>query len=571
MVFSEVLVAVVVTLLAVGCSAHAPGQDGPAAVAPTGTDAAAFLRAYNEDFARLERGTNESYWTAANSGKAEDFEVYAGSEVALRVLHSDPGRYRQIVAFLANPDALAPGDLRALEVARLKFEGNQLPADLIKRMVDAAAGIEQTFNTFRPVLGGEKRSNNDLLEAIKVETDSAKRRDLWEGLKQVGGEVAGDLVALAKVRNQAAAVLGYADFWDMMIRSQDNDPGRLIALFEELAEATDEPFRRMKEQMDRELAGRFGLAPEALMPWHYDNPFFQQAPPSESVDLDRFYRQMVREDIVALGARFFSDIGLPADDIVARSDYYEREGKDQHAFCISMDRSGDVRTLLNVKPTAEWMDTMLHETGHAVYEKYIDGRLPYNLREPAHIFTTEAVAMLFGALAKNPTWLVAYAGADPQEVERQEAAILEQRRREQLVFARWTLVMFHFERALYADPEQDLDTVWYDLVERYQLLRRPPGRHVPDWAAKPHFTIAPVYYHNYLLGELFAAQLRATLARRIGHTGNPAAMDLRGHAEIGEFFRDEVFHPGSRLPWPEFVRECTGAPLGIEAYAAEVR
>ena len=76
--------------------------------------------------------------------------------------------------------------------------------------------------------------------------------------------------------------------------------------------------------------------------------------------------------------------------------------------------------------------------------------------------------------------------------------------------------MTNFERRLYADPDADLDTLWWDLVEQYQQVRRPDGRHAPDWAAKIHLAAAPVYYQNYLYGELFASQLDATLAARTG-------------------------------------------------------
>ncbi len=307
------------------------------------------------------------------------------------------------------------------------------------------------------------------------------------------------------------------------------------------------------------------------MPWHYDNPFFQQAPPSEKVNLDIFYKDKTKEAIVALGGHFFKDIGIDADDLIAASDFYEREGKDQHAFCISIDRAGDVRMLLNVKPTAEWMDTMLHETGHAVYDKYIARDLPFNLRDAAHILTTEGIAMLSGALAKNPTWLVSYAGADAKQVAELTPALLEQRQREQLIFARWTMVMFNFEKALYEDPDQDLNTLWYDLVERFQLLQRPEGRNASDWAAKPHFTIAPVYYHNYLLGELFAAQLRNALARELGHDGPASTIDFSARKEIGAFLIAKVFKPGRAMPWRDFVKAATGAELSIDAYIAEVQ
>ncbi len=105
-----------------------------------------------------------------------------------------------------------------------------------------------------------------------------------------------------------------------------------------------------------------------------------------------------------------------------------------------------MRILCNVKPTAEWMDTQLHELGHAVYEIYIDSELPYNLRQPArlhHRGRGDAVRRV-----ENPAWMVNVAGADRQRVRQVSAAILEQRRREQLIFARWTLVMLNFEKTL---------------------------------------------------------------------------------------------------------------------------
>jgi peptidyl-dipeptidase A len=197
--------------------------------------------------------------------------------------------------------------------------------------------------------------------------------------------------------------------------------------------------------------------------------------------------------------------------------------------------------------------------------------LPYTLRTPAHAFTTEGVAMLFGALGQNPAWMVACAGADPARVQQVAPAILEQRRRDQLVFARWTLVMLNFEKALYEDPQQDLTAKWWQLVTRFQLLRQPPDRHAPDWASKPHLTIAPVYYHNYMLGELFAAQLRQRLGQLAGHRGRPAELRFEGRREFGNFLKEKVFRPGAVRPWPEFVQQATGEPLTARYYAAEVQ
>ncbi len=51
------------------------------------------------------------------------------------------------------------------------------------------------------------------------------------------------------------------------------------------------------------------------------------------------------------------------------------------------------------------METILHELGHAVYDRYKDMKEPWLLREPAHPFTTEAVAMFFGRLSRNADWM----------------------------------------------------------------------------------------------------------------------------------------------------------------------
>jgi len=179
-----------------------------------------------------------------------------------------------------------------------------------------------------------------------------------------------------------------------------------------------------------------------------------------------------------------------------------------------------------------------------------------------HPLTTEGVAMLFGRLTLDPEWLTAVAGVDAASVAAAAPALARRRLTTMLVFARWVLVMTNFERAFYADPDADHDTAWWDLVERFQLLTRPDGRTAPDWAAKIHIALAPVYYQNYLLGELVASQLQSTLFDRFGGiVGRPAA---------GGFLRTEFFAPGWSCRWDELVERATGAPLGVDAYAAEL-
>ncbi len=528
-----------------------------------------FLGEYQAGYARVDSQKNLAEWKASTVGSKEAYDQFAAGELALKQMHSDKERFKKLQELLAQKDKLKPMTVRALSLAELEFKENQLPKDLLEKIVTNETEIKKVFNNFRGKLDGKEYSNNQLLGMLEKENDSLKRKKIWETLKQVGAVVAPKLVALAKVRNEAAKKLGYQNFWDMKVRLKEFDPAQLIKIFDELEQTSSEPFKQVKARMDVEQAARFKVKPEEIMPWHYGNPFFQEPSASPDVDLDEFYKDKSKEDIVELGKKFMADIGLPVEDILARSDLYERPGKDQHAFCTDIDRKGDVRILVNVKPNAYWMDTVLHELGHAVYDKYLAPNLPYNIRSAASAFTTEAIAKLFGALAKNPAWMVTYAGADPKRVQEVEKAILEQMKREQLMFARWSLVMVNFEKALYDNPEQDLNTLWWDMVERYQMLKRPAQRNSPDWAAKPHFTIAAAYYHSYQLGELLAAQLRAAMVKAVKHEGPANTLKYNEHKNLGEFLVNNVFKPGKTDHWSKFIEKATGEPLTARYFSEE--
>lgn len=86
----------------------------------------------------------------------------------------------------------------------------------------------------------------------------------------------------------------------------------------------------------------------------------------------------------------------------------------------------------------------------------------------------------------------------------------------QILFSRWSQVMYRFEKALYDNPDQDLQQLWWSLVERYQGITCPKNReNFADWASKIHVATVPCYYHNYLLGELLASQIGHILAQKL--------------------------------------------------------
>jgi peptidyl-dipeptidase A len=153
------------------------------------------------------------------------------------------------------------------------------------------------------------------------------------------------------------------------------------------------------------------------------------------------------------------------------------------------------------------------------------------------------------------------AGVPGAELDDVREHLLWRERADRLVFTRWALVMFNFERELYADPDRDdLNSLWWDLVERLQLVNRPPGRSEPDWAAKIHVAVAPIYYHNYVLGHLIAAQLRHHLEEKVA--SEPFFM-----SEVaGRYLQEAVFGPGARNGWEDAVLGATGERLNPDYF-----
>jgi peptidyl-dipeptidase A len=134
-------------------------------------------------------------------------------------------------------------------------------------------------------------------------------------------------------------------------------------------------------------------------------------------------------------------------------------------------------------------------------------------------------------------------------------------REQLLVQTRWELVMIHMERALYRDPAQDLRSLWWSLVARFQGVKPPAGRNAPDWAAKIHFSIAPVYYHNYLLGEMLASQLQDHILSQVAGGGADRWERFVTEPAVGAFLRERFYAPGKRWSWRELVTHATGRPL----------
>jgi len=505
--------------------------------------------------APLGRARNAAWWDANVEASEENERRRNETDLAYTDALADPDLYAALGRASADGDHLLG---RRIELLRNLMLPHQVDASLRARILELEAAVEGRFARHRGVVRGVEVDDNAIKRILRESDHPAERREAWEASKTVGAAVADDVRELARLRNEAARTLGFRDWLALSLATDEMDEARLLATLEECDRATAEPFARWKHALDARLAERFGCAVSDLRPWHYADPFFQDAPVEGAVDLDPLF---AGADVVALAQRTFEGLDLEVGEVLGRSDLYPRERKCQHAFCIDVDRSGDVRVLANVTDNHDWATTMLHELGHGVYDLGYDPALPWLLRD-AHLVTTEASALLFGALSGEREWLEGVLGVGAAEAGALESRLRAARAAELLVFTRWVLVMTGFERALYADPESDLDATWWELVARHQLVTPPDGRRAPDWAAKIHVAVAPVYYHTYLYGSIVALQLRDALREEAG-----GLVDRPG---AGELVARRLFAPGVSVRWDELVRQASGKSFSVASLSREV-
>ena len=541
-----------------------------AASADAAADAKKFIADHEGRVKSLEIAAAQAWWNANITGRNEDFLKKEDAQNKIDAALSDKPMFTRLKALKEAKDKGELADAlqaRQIDLLYLQYLEKQVDPDLLKQITAKSNAVEQAFNVYRAKVDGKELADSQVRTVLKESTDSAARKKVWEASKAVGAAVEADLKDLVKFRNDAATKLGFKSFHAMMLTLNEQNGDELIKLFDDLDNLTKAPFTAAKNDIDEKLASRYKMPVGDLMPWHYHDPFFQESPAVFEANLDTPF---LKADLVKLCTDFYKGIGLPIDTVLKNSDLTEKKGKSPHAFCTDIDREGDVRVLANIVNNEYWMGTMLHELGHSVYSSLnIPRTLPYVLRAEAHILTTEGVAMQFERFSKSRGWIERILGIKVDNAKAFDEAATKTQRNQLLIFSRWCQVMLRFEKGMYEDPAQDLSNLWWDLVEKYQQVKRPENRNAPDYASKIHICSAPVYYHNYMMGQLFASQVHHTICKELYNGADPSAVTYIGDKKVGDFMRKKVFEPGRTLDWKGLTKHATGAELNPKAFAKD--
>src|SRR5207249_6108657 len=171
-----------------------------------------------------------------------------------------------------------PIEARQLKLIHDAFVPHQIKEDVLRDIVRRETEIENFFNTFRANFEGSEASDNQLRDVLRNENDITRRRASWEASKQIGREVASQLLELIAIRNREARKLGYPDYYSMMFELQELDEKWVFSLFDRLEQLSERAFTEMKSGLDEALKKKYGIADRESFPWLYSDPFFQEFP-----------------------------------------------------------------------------------------------------------------------------------------------------------------------------------------------------------------------------------------------------------------------------------------------------
>jgi len=510
-----------------------------------------------------------AYWEANLTGSEKDWKRHESINRKINLFMSNKKLFDAVTSIRDSPEITSPIEKRTLEIYFLLMKAYQADLKNLNNVASMSSQIEMKFNNAKNVLvDGRELSENEIWDILKLSNNSEECEDAWKASRKIGRVISEEIRELAKFRNAVARELGYKNYFEMNLKQEESNPEKLMKLFDELDILTRDLHIKAKEFIDTELAKKFSVSKMDLMPWHYGDLYAQQCPNLIDLEFDSYFTGLRFEDIIL---KFYKGIGFDVSKILKNADLYPRENKSRSSFCLSIDRAEDIKVLCNNVDNFEWASTSIHEFGHAIYEQGIYKSLPFVLRDCSHICITEAIALLLERVVRTPDWLGKMIGLSAEKCKEAEKNNPKAFSLDKIMLSRFVQVMFRFEKALYENPDQDLNTVWWDLVEKYQRINKPPGHDEPDWAAKVHIITSPIYFQNYLLGEVLASQINHYICDNILETIDYLKVPYNGRKEVGEYLLKNIIEPGKLMHWEELIKEATGEELTPKYFSEDIK
>lgn len=444
--------------------------------------------------------------------------------------------------------------LRQLNILYQAFMGPHFEPEKYRKLISSEIKMWQAFSGLKIEIDGEKYDTGKIDSIQKYTKDELLLKRIFDAYRQKGKLLAPDIVRMVKERNEFAANFGYPDYYTLSLESKDQTPQKIKLMIDEIERDTRNQFFDAKRIIDKMLANRFHIQADDIQPWHYNNDRNSYLPEEFTVKMDSLF---VNIDPVRKTSAFFEGLGLPIQHVIDNSDLEYRPEKASLTAMINVDFKNDIRLISGIQHTHNGMWRMMHLGGHASHYNNISDDLPYLLKTPKPLIY-EGVARYFENLATDYNWLKIELNLKEND-QKQLVLICQQMQQVDRLFrCRKLLALADFEQQIYRNPDQDLDSLWYKLNLNYMGVSYPAEKTSGIWAANKFATSLSCTTHDFLLADVFAAQLKhaienSVIKKTTGiYTNNKA---------VGQYLKDNLYQYGNLLPWEKLIEKATGEPL----------
>ncbi len=439
------------------------------------------------------------------------------------------------------------------------FTSSQIESEKYEKLLDSETKLSHTASTLKFELDGKIYSAAKIDSVRKSTTNNQLMEKIAWSSQKTGKVIAPEIVKLVNDRNEIAVSLGFPDYYHILLEAKDQEPEKIKSLIAEIELKTRDQFFEVKKVIDRKLAKRFGISIQELQPWHYNDGRTSYLPNSFISKLDSLLAPI---DPIKRASSFFAGIGLPIQDVIEKSEL--RKGKMD--VTIVIDFSIDIRIIGGISNTFDGLTKILHEGAHATHYKNISEDLPYLLKGPSS-FISEGIASYFTNMAYDSLWLSGEVICDKKTKDQIALICRHFRQVDQLFRIRKQMVFAEFEREIYTTPDQDLDLLWHDLNLKYLGINFPKEKGISFWATNKYFTSLSCNVQNYIVADVFAAQLKHTVDEKILNRNTES---IHNNKAVGKYLIDNLYKYGDLLPWEKLVVKATGDTLNSSYFANDL-
>lgn len=552
-----------------------------------------FLDQYDSIVSRLYTLDANAAWDAGTNVTDRNEGRATAASQASAAFVGDPLIIATARAWKARSAELTPLQRRQFDA--ILYAGGEAPGDqteLVNARLSAETALRGVQDAFEYCLEPRAEgkcphllSAGDIDDKIRSSVDPAERLAVWTAAKEIGVPLKTGLAELRDLRNDVARKSGYSSYFDYQVSEYGMSADQMMAFLDQLNTDMAPLYKELHTWTKRQLAAKYkqpvpaGDIPAEWLPNRWGQEWGGLV---QSADLDPYFKDKKPEWIVQRAESFFVSMGFPKlpQSFWDKSDLYpvpegQTRHKNSHASAWHMDLNQDIRSLMSVKPDAEWFGTSHHELGHIYYYmSYTRPEVPLTLRRGANRAFHEGI----GELANVAAFQVPYlkqTGVVPKNYKVNPIDSLLKEALEQTVafvpFATGTMSRFEYELYEKNLPVDQFQTRWWSIVSQYQGIAVPNAARLTDptlcdACTKTHVIDDPAQYYDYALATVIKYQLHEHIATKILKQ-DPHACNYYGSKEAGSFIKS-ILEKGATEDWREVLKGATGEELSTRAMVA---